>query len=489
MAIVAEVSRCCRLGEKPEAGLMGDRIATGSRAPQPLPFRPPDRTIPQTSRPLTTEDRVTVADAKAALDRGRPVVLVRPPAVEQAAELWGLITPETPGLGPGVGLRALIIYADDASAAECAAAAQAAAAPGWRAHAVAGLARARRLLTDRPMEILAGAVASLAALVERAVLKLDRVTSVVVAWPETLVAPEHAAALDALLAEARDARRIVLSWNPGALGDFLERHARRALVVGTPPVSDVGAPLAPVCGARYAIVPSLRRSVAVRDALDTLNATRPLIWNGGPIAPAPPHDAVLCVCLPSRDELRALAAAGGGAPVAVLASAAQLAYLRTIADPLTPLPLPGAGDRALDRAESLRARVAAVLERENVEAELALLTPLLERYDPAEVAAALLRMSHQPSTAGGTAPARAAPPGRLKIFVNVGKKDRAGPKDLVGALIREVGLEKSALGKIEVRETFSVVEVAAGEAERVVHALTGVTIRGRRVAARLDRAR
>src|SRR2546422_10944127 len=74
-------------------------------------------------------------------------------------------------------------------------------------------------------------------LVERAVLKLDRVTSVVVAWPETLVAPEHAAALDALLAEARDARRIVLSWNPGALGDFLERHARRALVIGTPPVS------------------------------------------------------------------------------------------------------------------------------------------------------------------------------------------------------------------------------------------------------------
>src|SRR2546426_3873635 len=34
-----------------------------------------------------------------------------------------------------------IICADDASAAECAAAAQAAAAPGWRAHAVAGLAR------------------------------------------------------------------------------------------------------------------------------------------------------------------------------------------------------------------------------------------------------------------------------------------------------------------------------------------------------------
>src|SRR5439155_6299143 len=66
-------------------------------------------------------------------------------------------------------------------------------------------------------------------------------------------------------------------------------------------------------------------------------------------------------------------------------------------------------------------------------------------------------MSHRPSATGGSPPATAAAPGRTKIFVNVGKKDRAGPKDLVGALIREVGLEKTALGKIEVREAFSVV--------------------------------
>src|SRR3989449_1805338 len=42
-----------------------------------------------------------------------------------------------------------------------------------------------------------------------------------------------------------------------------------------------------------------------------------------------------------------------------------------------------------------------LLETENVEPELALLTPLLERYDPAEVAAALLRMSHRPAATGG----------------------------------------------------------------------------------------
>src|SRR2546422_2818873 len=39
----------------------------------------------------------------------------------------------------------------------------------------------------------------------------------------------------------------------------------------------------------------------------------------------------------------------------------------------------------------------------------------------AEVAAALLRMSHRPAATGGSAPATAAAPGRTKIFVNVGK--------------------------------------------------------------------
>jgi len=75
----------------------------------------------------------------------------------------------------------------------------------------------------------------------------------------------------------------------------------------------------------------------------------------------------------------------------------------------------------------------------------------------------------------------------VRVFVNVGKKDRASAKDLVGALIREVGLAKAEIGPIDVRDTFSVVDVAPGVAERVLRQLPGVTIRGRRAQARLDR--
>src|SRR6266550_3258569 len=258
MAIVAEVSRWCRLGERPDPGVMGGRIAprsmVGNRGDDVtrLPLDGWNGTILPSDRPLTTEDRVTAADAKAALERGRPVVLVRPPAVEQVGDLWELLGPPSPGQRPEAGPAVLVVCPDDMGAAEWAAAA-----PGdRRIHAVTGLARTRRILKERPVDILAGAAKDLAALLERAALKLAAVAHVVLAWPEALVDGDGAAALDTVLGEARDAHRIVLSWNPALLGDFLERHARRALVLGTAPVNETGRPLPPVCRARFAIVPS-----------------------------------------------------------------------------------------------------------------------------------------------------------------------------------------------------------------------------------------
>src|SRR5438128_439323 len=184
----------------------------------------------------------------------------------------------------------------------------AAAPPDRPVHAVTGLARTGRVLKERPVEILAGAAKDLAALLERAALKLAAVAGVVLAWPEALVDGDGAAAVDTVLGEARDAHRIVLSWNPTLLGDFLERHARRALVLGTAPVDEPGRPLPPVGRARFAVVPPLRRPVAVREALDVLSATTPFVWSGGPIAPSEAlPDAVLSTALPSREELAALA--------------------------------------------------------------------------------------------------------------------------------------------------------------------------------------
>jgi ATP-independent RNA helicase DbpA len=78
-------------------------------------------------------------------------------------------------------------------------------------------------------------------------------------------------------------------------------------------------------------------------------------------------------------------------------------------------------------------------------------------------------------------------PAFVKLFVNAGKKDRVGPKDLVGALIHEVGLQKADMGRIELRDAFSTVEVAPAVAAAAAQKLSGVSIRGRRVQAKVDR--
>src|SRR5262249_35570274 len=141
--------------------------------------------------------------------------------------------------------------------------------------------------------------------------------------------------LDTLLAEAPQARRVILSWNPTTLDAFFERHAHRPEIIGNLPLDDAGQPLGPVTSARYAIVAAGRKRVA--DVLDVLRAVRPYVWSGGRIvAPAESPDVVVAAVIPTRDELRALAAI---AQPTVLVQASQLPYLRSIAT-LTPLTLP-----------------------------------------------------------------------------------------------------------------------------------------------------
>jgi ATP-dependent RNA helicase DeaD len=75
----------------------------------------------------------------------------------------------------------------------------------------------------------------------------------------------------------------------------------------------------------------------------------------------------------------------------------------------------------------------------------------------------------------------------VKVFINVGKKDRASAKDLVGALTREIGLARTDIGRIELRETFCLVHLAPHAADAAIRGLSRVAIRGRRVSARRDR--
>jgi ATP-dependent RNA helicase DeaD len=72
------------------------------------------------------------------------------------------------------------------------------------------------------------------------------------------------------------------------------------------------------------------------------------------------------------------------------------------------------------------------------------------------------------------------------LFVTVGERDNVRPADLVGAIANQAGLTGASVGKIDIRASHSIVEVASDSAESVIERLNGTTIRGRRVVARRD---
>jgi len=162
------------------------------------------------------------------------------------------------------------------------------------------------------------------------------------------------------------------------------------------------------------------------------------------------------------------------------------------------IPFPAAAARVPSSIQALRASLEGALEREDGAAYLPMLEPLFERWDPAEVAAAavaLLRES-KPSAAAGPAVPVAAPPPELgdapawaKLFLSVGERDGLKPGDLVGAITGEAGVDGRQVGKIDIRESHTVVEVHDAVARKVIKALNGTTIKGRAVRADFDRPR
>ena len=74
-----------------------------------------------------------------------------------------------------------------------------------------------------------------------------------------------------------------------------------------------------------------------------------------------------------------------------------------------------------------------------------------------------------------------------RLFFSLGRKAGINPGDLVGAITGEAGVKGKDLGSITVHEMYSLVEVPADKAKRIVRAMDQCTIKGRKVKVRLDR--
>lgn len=430
------------------------------------------------------------AGHRAALAARKSLVYVCPPAAWAARPLFA-------GFPAADAVPATLILAPQTSLALELAAALYSLADLGPVHPATGIARAQRLLATGRIRTLVATLPDALDLVRRSALKLEGLARLIIGWPEQLIALGQGDALDTLLADAPAVQRIVLTADEAPVADFIERHARRAPVGWAARLPD-----APVGPARYAVIDRPRRAAAARAVLDVLDPDRAILWDPGAnaaarwaelvgdagvglfgeaVEPTGPADLAIAVDLPSAEVLAALRAAARD--VAVLLEAAQLPYLQRIAAPLDALRLAGAADRSRDRLAQLRREVRERLAAGLPEPELLALEPLFDEHDPALVAAALLARGAAALPSGAPADV----PTWVRVHVNAGRRDQLRPGDLVGALLHGVGLAKEDVGRIEVREGFALVDVRAGEAERAVRGLVGATIRGKRIAARVDR--
>jgi ATP-dependent RNA helicase DeaD len=320
-------------------------------------------------------------------------------------------------------------------------------------------------------------------------LHLSAFAAIVLAWPEELD-EDGGAALEAVMAECdREAQRIIVTAEPGvALSGLIERYAFKAMTYGFPPIDapQGWAPPAPVGPAHYVVAPTALQERVRLQVIETLHG------------PAAQLSSCVATCPPDRDAAEQLARQAAevrsllpdGLPVVVVAPH-QVRWARTLFAPLTPLRLPGAGEVLELRSQRTREQLLAIIEHDSIDAELHVIGPLLDRHDPAVVAAAALHLAARKAPPAGPAAERSAAastvPAYAKIWVGIGRKDGAKPGDLVGALANEAKVPADAIGRIELRDAFTLVEVRPEHAEAAAKGLTGVAVRGRRLTARVDR--
>lgn len=112
---------------------------------------------------------------------------------------------------------------------------------------------------------------------------------------------------------------------------------------------------------------------------------------------------------------------------------------------------------------------------------------LEEDYNTLDVAAALFKTIAEPY-GEAESPKKAAfedtdpdDQGTVKLFINVGRNHKIGPRDIVGSIAGETGLPGSIIGTIDIHDKFTFVEVPRKYAKEVISIMKDNQIKGNRI--------
>ncbi|MBJ7365329.1 MAG: DEAD/DEAH box helicase [Thermoleophilia bacterium] len=185
--------------------------------------------------------------------------------------------------------------------------------------------------------------------------------------------------------------------------------------------------------------------------------------------------------------------------------------------------LPTVADLRARRLDITTATLRESILEEELESFRVVVETLSDEFDVMDVAAAAVKLAHQasrgsdeddedipeprvreerpqragqgggykggdgaPRRANRAGPSRPAPEGSTRIFVGAGRIAGVRPQDLVGAIANEANIAGREIGAIEIADRFSLVDVPASSAEKVIAALRAGSVKGRKVTVRRD---
>ena len=148
--------------------------------------------------------------------------------------------------------------------------------------------------------------------------------------------------------------------------------------------------------------------------------------------------------------------------------------------------IPSASDVQEIKTTNFLEKIKRIINNEKLDKEVHMVEKMMEEdYSSVETAAALLRIVMEKS---GNSPQNTeefgdtgAGPGQVRFFINIGRKDKAKARDIIKAIADRTGLSSSSIGKIDVFDKFSFVEVPESNAGEVISTMRGAKIKGRSV--------
>ncbi len=136
----------------------------------------------------------------------------------------------------------------------------------------------------------------------------------------------------------------------------------------------------------------------------------------------------------------------------------------------------------------LMEQVKNIIEKNNLGKEREFLDKLLEEdYTAIDIAVALLKIlkgnEMKEEKINGDFPLKniGSELGMVRFFINVGKKQKIRPKDIVGAIVGETGIPGNLIGAIDIYEKFSFVEVPKQYAGKVLQGMKKSHIKGKSI--------